>query len=123
VPPLLVAVLAIALAAAVALPGLLGFGNPSAVATPTPRGSALPSSLTSLPPTAVPAPTQQTYVVQAGDTMSRIADRFGVPLDDLIAANQETIPNPDQLQIGQAMIIPVPLPSELPAASVIPAAT
>jgi hypothetical protein len=125
VPPLLVAVLALALAAAVlfALPGLLGFGNPSADASPTPRGSALPTSpLQSLPPTPVPAPTQQTYVVQSGDTMSRIADRFGVPLGDLIAANQETIPNPDQLQIGQTVIIPVPLPSELPAASAAPAA-
>ncbi len=123
-PPLLVAVLALALAAAVlfALPGLLGFGNPSAGATPTPRGSALPTSLLSLPPTPVPAPTQQTYTVQSGDTMSRIADRFSVPLADLIAANAETIPNPDQLQIGQTVIIPVPLPSELPAASV-PAAT
>jgi len=122
-PPLLVAVLALALAAAVlfALPGLLGFGNPSADATPTPRGSALPTSLLSLPPTPVPLPTQQTYIVQSGDTMSRIADRFGVPLGDLIAANAETIPNPDNLQIGQAVIIPVPVPSELPGASVTPA--
>jgi LysM repeat protein len=68
----------------------------------------------------VPAPTQQTYVVQSGDTMSLIAGRFGVPLGDLIAANQETVPNPDQLQIGQTVIIPVPLPSTLPAASVPP---
>jgi LysM repeat protein len=124
VPPLLVAVLALALAAAVlfALPGLLGFGNPSANATPTPRGSALPTSLSSLPPTPVPAPTQQAYIVQSGDTMSLIAGRFGIPLGDLIAANRETIPDPDQLQIGQTVIIPVPLPSELPAASVVPAA-
>lgn len=123
-PPLLVGVLALALAAAVlfALPGLLGFGDPAAVATPTPRGSAFPTSLTSLPPTLVPAPTQQTYVVQSGDTMSLIAGRFDIPLDGLIAANQENIPNPDQLQIGQTVIIPVPLPSELPAASVVPAA-
>ena len=123
VPPLLVAVLALALAAAVlfALPGLLGFGNPSADASPTPRGSALPTSLLSLPPTPVPAPTQQSYIVQSGDTMSLIAGRFGIPLGDLIAANRETIPDPDQLQIGQTVIIPVPLPSELPAASVAPA--
>ena len=123
-PPLLVAVLALALAAAVlfALPGLLGFGNPSVVATPTPGGSVRPSSLASLPPTVAPEPTQQTYTVQAGDTMSRIADRFGVVLGDLIAANQDNIPNPDQLQIGQVVIIPVPLPSGPPGASVVPAA-
>jgi hypothetical protein len=120
VPPLLVAVLALALAAAVlfALPGLLGFGSPSAVATPTPTPR--PSIGASLPPTPVPAPTQQVYIVQSGDTMSRIANRFGIPLGDLIAANQETIPDPDQLQIGDTVIIPVPIPSELPAASVNP---
>lgn len=125
VPPLLVAVLALALAAAVlfSLPGLLGFGNPSAVATPTSSNARATNGLASLPPTTVPAPTQQTYTVQSGDTMSRIADRFGVPLGDLIAANQGTIRNPDQLQIGQTVIVPVPLPSELPGASVIPAAT
>jgi LysM domain len=124
VPPLLVAVMALALAAAVlfALPGLLGFGNPSAVATPTP--SSLGSAPTvSTAPTAVPPATPQVYTVQAGDTMSRIADRFGIPLDVLIAANANTVPDPDQLQIGDQVTIPVPVPSELPAASVIPAAT
>ncbi len=123
VPPLLVAIIALALAAAVlfSLPGLLGFGNPSAVATATP--TVRPTVTATPAPTPVPAPTQQTYVVQSGDTMSRIANRFGVPLDELIAANEATVPNPDQLQIGDVLIIPVPLPSELPAASVIPAAT
>jgi LysM repeat protein len=124
VPPLLVAVIALALAAAVlfALPGLLGFGNPSAVATPTPtaRGSA---PTVSTAPTAVPPATPQVYTVQAGDSMSGIADRFGIPLDVLIAANASTIPNPDQLQIGDQVTIPVPVPSELPAASVVPAAS
>ena len=44
-------------------------------------------------------------------------------LEELIEANSENIPNPDQLQIGDEVIIPVPLPTELPAASEIPAAT
>ena len=124
VPPMLVAVLALALAAAVlfALPGLLGFGNPAAVATATPTAGTS-SALQSLPPTAVPQPTQQTYVVQAGDTMSRIAGRFGIPLGDLIAANADNIPNPDNLQIGDVVIIPVVAPTALPAASEIPAAS
>jgi hypothetical protein len=117
VPPLLVAVIALALAAAVlfALPGLLGFGNPSAQATPTPTPR--PTALASLPPTPVPAPTQQVYIVQQGDTMSRIATRFGIPLGDLIAANAETIPDPDKLQIGDQVIIPVALPTSIPAAT------
>ena len=117
VPPILVGVIALALAAAVlfSLPGLLGFGNPGAVPTPSP--TARPTVAASLPPTPVPPPTPQVYIVQSGDTMSRIASRFGIPLDELIAANQENIPDPDKLQIGDAVIIPVPVPSELPAAS------
>jgi hypothetical protein len=121
VPPLLVAVVALALAAAVlfALPGLLGFGSPSSQASPTP--SVAPSAAASLAPTAVPAPTPQVYIVQSGDTMSKIAKKFHLPLADLIAANAANIPNPDRLQIGDQVIIPVPQPSELPAASEAPA--
>jgi hypothetical protein len=121
VPPLLVGVIAVALAAAVlfALPGLLGFGGPSSVASPTP--TARPTSLATLAPTPVPQPTQQIYIVQSGDTMSKIAKRFGVPLGDLIAANADNIPNPDVLKIGDEVIIPVPTPSEIPALTEPPA--
>jgi len=124
VPPLLVAVVAIALAAAVlfALPGLLGFGSPSAVSSPSPSPGASTMAET-FAPTLVPAPTPLIYVVRSGDTMSKIAKKFGVTLDDLIAANAETIPNPDQLQIGDQVTIPVPQPSELPAASEAPASS
>jgi hypothetical protein len=124
VPPLLVGVVALAIAAAVlfALPGLLGFGNPSAQGSPTPS-TPLVTQLISQAPTPIPAPTDQIYLVQAGDTMSRIAGRFGLTLEELIAANAENIPNPDQLQIGDAVIIPAKDPNELPAASVIPGAT
>jgi hypothetical protein len=122
IPPLLVAVVALALAAAVlfALPGLLGFGSPSAVSSATPSllASSAPASLA---PTAVPQPTPHIYIVQSGDTMSRIAKKFKVALGDLIAANETTIPNPDQLQIGDEVTIPAPTPSELPAASSPPA--
>ena len=117
-PPVLVAVVAIALAAAVlfALPGLLGFGNPA------PGGSGSPTTpivtpLPSLNPTPVPKPTAKIYIVQAGDTLSGIAGRFKIALSDLIAANAETLPDPNKLQIGDQLIIPVPLPTELPAAS------
>jgi LysM repeat protein len=75
-------------------------------------------------PTPVPQATPQLYVVQPGDTMSKIAGRFGIALGDLIAANAENIPDPDALQIGDQVIIPAPpTPSELPAASEIPAAS
>ena len=120
-PPLLVAVVALALAAAVlfALPGLLGFGSPSAQSSASPSPAAS-TAAASLAPTALPQPTPQVYIVQSGDTMSKIAKKFGVALGELIAANAENIPNPDRLQIGDQVIIPVPTPSELPAASTAP---
>ena len=96
-PPILVSVIALALAAAVlfALPGPAGLRRPGRRgrhAVPRLRRAA---PLASLAPTPVPEPTQQIYIVQAGDTMSRIANRFDIPLDELIAANAETIPDPD----------------------------
>jgi hypothetical protein len=117
VPPILVSVIALALAAAVlfALPGLLGFGNPGSNPSPSTAPRPSPTVAVSLAPTPVPAPTQQVYIVQSGDTMSRIANRFDIPLDVLIAANEETIPNPDQLAIGDEVIIPVVEPSDVPS--------
>ena len=44
------------------------------------------------------------YTVQAGDTLSAIAVRFGVTIDDLMAANQIT--NPDSIFEGQELRIP-----------------
>ncbi len=125
IPPILVAVLAIALAAAVlfALPGLLGFGSPAAPGSSASPGVPVQTLLPSVAPTAVPKPTPTLYVVQAGDTLSRIAGRFGITLADLIAANAENLPDPDKLQIGDQLIIPVPLATELPAASEIPGAS
>ncbi len=54
-------------------------------------------------PTAPGEPT--TYSVQAGDTMGRIAEQFGLSLQDLIAANPQ-ITSPDSIQIGDVVNIP-----------------
>lgn len=51
------------------------------------------------------------YVVQPGDTLFGIAQRFGVPLAELIALNQ--LPDPGQLVVGQAILIPRPPRSPL----------
>lgn len=68
----------------------------------TPLESVVPS------PTVPPVPTPQVYVVKSGDTMSKIADRFNVSVDELIAANEDTIKDPDMIAIGDQIIIPVP---------------
>ena len=100
------------------LPQLLGIGSPPPATgdrTPSPGVSVAPSG--SLEPTFAAEPTPQIYIVKAGDNMSKIAALFGVSLDDLIAANRETHPNPDTLQIGDEVIIPTPAPGGSPEAS------
>ncbi len=48
----------------------------------------------------------QTYKVQAGDTIARIASRFGVAMDDLLRVNGLTSETARTLQIGQVLNIP-----------------
>ncbi|MGZ9222612.1 MAG: LysM peptidoglycan-binding domain-containing protein [Anaerolineales bacterium] len=54
--------------------------------------------------TPLPSPTPFTYTVQTGDTISSIALKFGVSMDDLQAANPEISPN--AMSIGQVLNIP-----------------
>lgn len=46
-----------------------------------------------------------TYTVVAGDTMYKIANRLGISLDAVIAANPQ-ITNPDYISVGQVINIP-----------------
>jgi LysM repeat protein len=117
-PPVLAGLGAVVLAALALffLPSILGIGNPAASSAPSgsPGPSVVAASPTAAGPTAIPAPTAQIYLVQSGDTMSRIANKFGVPLQALIDANKAAIPNPDSLAIGQQVIIPSVAPTSLP---------
>lgn len=45
------------------------------------------------------------YIVQSGDTLFQIARRYGTTVQTISQANQ--LPNPNQLVIGQAIVIPV----------------
>lgn len=47
---------------------------------------------------------QPTYEVQAGDTLSLIALRYGVTVDELVQANG--LADPDRIYIGQVLVIP-----------------
>jgi LysM repeat protein len=64
--------------------------------TPVPTPTATPQAQ----PTAAPV----TYVVKAGDTLSGIADLFGLTVDDIVRAN--SIADPNALQVGQVLTIP-----------------
>jgi LysM repeat protein len=93
--------------------------------TPTPDESPRIGPDSDLPPTWTPEPTgevatpvvageegtaepntdgQETYVVQAGDTLAEIAAANGVTLDALVDANN--IANVDVIEVGQVLIIP-----------------
>jgi len=107
---LLAGALGIAALALFFLPAFLGVGGGDDGASPTPSASVVPSA--SLEPTPVPAPTPQVYVIKSGDTLSKIAKRFDVTLDALLAANKDTIDDPDKIKVGDEIIIPVPEPPE-----------
>lgn len=49
-------------------------------------------------------PGEDRYIVQMGDNLSSIAERFHVLMEAIVEANQLT--NPDSLEIGQQLIIP-----------------
>lgn len=52
-------------------------------------------------PTAVPA---QSHTVQAGENLTAIAQRYGVTIQAIVAANKIT--NPDRVTVGTTLIIP-----------------
>lgn len=54
---------------------------------------------------APPTITTVTYIVQPGDTLSKIALKYGITAVDIVKANN--IVNPNLLYIGQRLIIPV----------------
>ncbi|NLO82201.1 MAG: LysM peptidoglycan-binding domain-containing protein [Clostridiales bacterium] len=55
-----------------------------------------------------PPPGGQVYIVQPGDTLYSIAEKFNLPLDSIIRLNN--IPRPDLIYPGQRLILPA-LPS------------
>jgi hypothetical protein len=116
-PPILLGIVALGLAALALflLPGFLGLGGPDATGTPNPSTVASAGPSASVEPTQTAAPTQQIYVVQAGDTLSAIAQRFGLTLEALRAANPQ-ITNVDEIKIGDEIIIPATIPTEIPNA-------
>ena len=122
-PALLVAGVALAVVALLVLSslfGVLGDGDGS----PTPSPSSLPSTSTppsaslapasavvsasvvpaSVPPDVTPAPSQTTYIVQEGDTLNLIAQRFGTTAQAIAAANG--ISTSDIIDPGDVLIIP-----------------
>jgi len=101
-------------------PGATPVKSPSPGPAPTSEAAI---TLTPVPvPSVTPAlatPTTEvvTYTVKAGDTLSAIAARFAVTVEELVKANN--IENPGLIRVGQILIIPAgreftPTPTPLP---------
>lgn len=97
---------------------------PSPTPTLTPTLTPTPSITPSPPPSATPSPTPSPtprvlspalaaaqgyrHIVQPGESLQTIGNQFGVNWVDLVTINELT--DPDQLSIGQPLIIPVTRP-------------
>jgi LysM repeat protein len=72
--------------------------------------TALPLTFSPTPPapaaSQAAAPTPTVYTVKPGDTLGSIAQRYGVTVDEIMAANGIT--NANLLNAGDSLIIPVP---------------
>jgi LysM repeat protein len=69
--------------------------------TPSPTMTEVPLATLETP---LPSPTPFLYKVTSEDTMSSIAEKFGISLDDLIAANPDVVPS--AMSVGQELRIP-----------------
>ena len=94
------------------MPGVL-----RVAASATPRPTAVPTRTAVVVPTStleiIPLFEINSYIVQSGDSLHKIADRFNVSVDALVAANQINYPslieNPTRISVGWQLTIP---PSE-----------
>lgn len=89
-----------------ALPAFLATDTPTSTDTATPSPPTLTPTITETPlPSETPTPEgPQTYIVEPGDTLSSIADRFGVDILLLISVNNIT--DPSAINAGEELIIP-----------------
>ncbi len=82
---------------------------PPATSSPSPTATATVTPIPSPTPTATPV----VHLVEEGDLLGRIAQQYGISLDELIEAND--IDPEDVLSIGQEIVIPVPTATTDPA--------
>jgi LysM repeat protein len=104
-----------------AVPGFLASDTPQPTVTATqlPPTNTATITLTS-PPTETPTPSGPlTYVIEEGDSLSSIAEAFELDGIQLLMFVND-ISNPDEIYVGQEIIIPVE-GTELPTATSLPA--
>jgi LysM repeat protein len=95
-----------------ALPALFASRTPTPSITPSPTDTLTPTITLTPAPTETPTPSGPvTYVVEAGDNLSSIAEQFGVEV--LLIMSVNGLASADQIFVGQTLLIP-PAGSELP---------
>ena len=72
---------------------------PSAATTTTTAPAATTRPQTTRPATTAPAPAAEFYVIEAGDTLAVIADRYETTVEELLVLNPDI--DPVSLTIGQ----------------------
>jgi len=82
---------------------ILQVGQTILIPPPTPAPTLTPTPLDNAPALS-PTPKQIIYVVQQGETLIAIAQRYGTTVAAIMAANN--IQNPDQIRAGDQLIIP-----------------
>lgn len=85
--------------------------------TNTPNAASTPNVLV-IAETPAPTNTLQIYIIEAGDTISEIAEKFRISQSALIAANPDA--NPNALVIGQTLFIPDPAAPPVAASTLTP---
>lgn len=85
--------------------------------TSTPTIPPTPSATPTVTPTPTPLP-PRAHQVQFGDTLSSIAQRYDTTVEEILALNPGI--TPEQLQVGQVLLIPpaLPTPGAVPSAEV-----
>lgn len=73
-------------------------------ASPAAPGDSAAAGQPGAPASSAATLTPAVYIVKAGDTLGRIADRYDVSIEALMAVNGLTDPN--VLSVGQALVIP-----------------
>ena len=128
--PLILTVLGVFFLAMLLVPNFAGGGSDSNVAVPQPSGAPLTSEVSEIvepplpqepplveqvdpPPAQDVLTTDETYVVQSGDTIWDIAGRFGTTVEAIVEANE--LLNPAELQVDQELVIPAPADDAEPA--------
>lgn len=98
---------------AVALPAAGATVDVEATAAPVdtpivaidPNDASTPSASAAEPTATLDPANQQIYTIQAGDSLSAVADRFGTTLDAIVKVNE--LSDPNVVYVGQRLIIPV----------------